>query len=486
MDILNKKISKKEERPVKVIQFGEGNFLRAFADHMIDIANEKGCFDGDIVIVKPREGSLETFRRQECQYTVCMRGITEGKAQKTGRIVTAVSDAVESVSEYDRFMNLAKLDSIRFVISNTTEAGIVYEPSDHFEMKPPVSFPGKLCKFLYERWKAFDGAVDKGLIMLPTELIDENGKRLKECVLRLAKDWNLGASFETWIEEACIFASTLVDRIVSGFPAEEVPELFEELGYRDELLVTGEPFGLWVIESNRDFREEFALDKAGLPVLYTNDLKPYKNRKVRILNGAHTSFVLASYLSGKNIVLESMQDGTTNAFIRKTIYEEVIPTLDLPGSELSDFAEAVFTRFQNPYVKHALLAISMNSVSKWRARCLPSLVAYYEKYGKIPSCLAFSIAALMAFYTGSEICEGVLIGHRLDEEYPIRDDVQVLEFFAQQSGKTPEEYARAVLCNASFWGRDLTEIPDLLTVVADYLRMIRECGTSACMKGIVE
>ena len=477
MERISRKMTGKKNRPIKVVQFGEGNFLRAFVDYMIDIANENGYFNGDVVIVKPIEfGNLENFHKQECQYTVQLRGIVDGEPKRINRVVTSVADAVDSYSEYDKFMDLAKLDTLRFVVSNTTEAGIVYDASDRFENCPPKSYPGKLCKFLYERYQAFQGDREKGLIMLPVELIDDNGIHLKECVLQQADNWSLGEDFKNWVKEACVFTSTLVDRIVTGYPRDEAAQLCEEFGYQDDLIVTGEPFALWVIESEKDISEELPLPKAGLPVIYTDNQKPYKQRKVRILNGAHTSFVLASYLCGNDIVLESMQDEMILNYIKETIFEEVIPTLTLPKADLESFAQAVLTRFNNPYVKHALLSISLNSVSKWRARCMPSFLAYASKEGKLPKHLTFSLAALLAFYTGSEIRDKALIGHRGEQEYQILDDMEVLKFFAANSGKDAKEYAKAVLANQDFWGQDLTEIPGALDAVAGYLAQIRKDG----------
>ena len=483
MDLLNRALTGKKERPVKVLQFGEGNFLRGFVDYMIDIANERGCFDGDIVLVKPIEfGTLERLRNQECQYTVSLRGIVDGEPAVLNRIVTSVADTVASHEEYDRYSEYAKLDTLRFIVSNTTEAGIVYEESDRLEMCPPCSFPGKLAKFLYERYKYFDGAYDKGLVMLPVELIDDNGIHLKECVLKQADNWGLEEGFKQWLNEACVFTSTLVDRIITGYPAGEDEQLWEEWGYEDHNIVTGEPFALWVIESEKDISEELPLTKAGLPVIFTDNQKPYTQRKVRILNGAHTSFVLASFLAGNDYVLQSMEDELVYDFMYHTIYDEVIPTLTLPEEELKEFAEAVITRFKNPYVKHALLSISLNSVSKWRARCMPSLLAYVENTGELPKRLTFSIAALMAFYSSTERQDKVLIGKRDGEEYKIMDDAAVLDFFAANCEKETAEFVNLCLSNVEFWGKDLTEIDGLADQVAGYLGQIRELGMRKAME----
>ena len=477
MNYLNKEMTGKKERPIRVLQFGEGNFLRGFVDYMIDIANEQGQFDGDIVLIKPIEfGSLERFGKQDCQYTVSLRGIIEGKAEIRNRIVTSVADTADAISEYEKYSSYAKLDTLRFIVSNTTEAGIVYDENDRFEYTPPHTFPGKLTKFLFERFQYFEGASDKGLVMLPVELIDDNGIHLKECVLKQIANWNLGEDFEKWVENSCIFCSTLVDRIITGYPKGEDEKLWEEWGYKDELIVTGEPFALWVIECPKDISGEFPLDQAGLPVIYTDNQKPYKQRKVRILNGAHTSFVLASFLCGNDIVLQSMEDEDIMNYIQSTIYDEVIPTLTLPKKDLEDFAQAVITRFKNPYVKHALLSISLNSVSKWRARCMPSFLGYVEQFKTLPKHLTFSLAALMAFYTGSEIREGALIGNRNGEEYKIMDDASVLEFFAANSGKDAKEFSAAFLGREDFFGQDLNSVFGLTDCVSAYLEDIRKLG----------
>ncbi len=483
MELLNKTKTGKVERPIKVLQFGEGNFLRAFVDYMIDIANDKGEFNGDIVLVKPITfGTLERFHEQDCQYTVQLRGIVDDKPQRINRIVTSVADAVDAYEEYEKYAGYARLDTLRFIVSNTTEAGIVYDDTDLLEMTPPKTYPGKLTKFLYERYQHFSGALDKGLIILPVELIDDNGIHLKECVLKLAELWKLEEGFISWIHEACVFTSTLVDRIVTGYPRDEAEELCKEFGYQDNLIVTGEPFALWVIESAKDISGELPLPQVGLPVIFTDNQKPYKQRKVRILNGAHTSFVLASYLCGNDIVLQSMQDELILNFIKATIFEEVIPTLTLPKQELEEFAQAVLTRFNNPYVKHAHLSISLNSVSKWRARCMPSFLEYIEKTGKLPVHLTFSLAALMAFYTGAEIRDKALIGHRGEEEYNILDDEAVLSFFASNSDKQTDEYVHNTLANTDFWGQDLSRIAGVEDAVTAYLTDIRSLGMRQTME----
>ncbi len=483
MKLLNNAVSNKKSRPIKVLQFGEGNFLRGFVDYMIDIANESGDFDGDIVLVKPIEfGSTEPFKKQECQYTVALRGISDGKEAVSNRIVTSVSDIVDAYLEYEKYTALSQLDTLRFIVSNTTEAGIVYDETDKLELCPPKTYPGKLTKLLYERYTHFSGDKTKGLIILPVELIDDNGIMLKECVMKLSSLWKLDESFKAWVDDSCVFCSTLVDRIITGYPRDEAEKMWEEFGYEDNLIVTGEPFALWVIESEKDISAEIPLDKAGLQVIFTDNQKPYKQRKVRILNGAHTSFVLASYLTGNDYVLESMQDEIIREFMNSTIFEEVIPTLTLPEKELCEFAGAVIDRFNNPYIKHALLSIALNSVSKWRARCLPSFLGYIEKTGEFPAHLTFSLASLMAFYSGSEIKDGALIGCRNGQEYKIQDDADVLEFFAEYSNKPTDEFVTSFIGNNKFFGQNLLELKGLSALITEYLDSIKTIGMRASLE----
>lgn len=479
---LNRAISEKKIRPVRILQFGEGNFLRGFVDYMVDIANEHGGFDGDVAVVKPIEGgSLKAFHEQDCQYTVLLRGAKDGKETEAARVVGCIADAVDAYQEYDRYAAYAELDTLRFVVSNTTEAGIVFDPTDRLELSPPRTFPGKLTKLLLERYRYFNGADDKGLVMLPVELIEDNGGKLRDCVLRLAAHWELGEDFRRWVETSCIFCSTLVDRIITGFPRGEAEALWERFGYRDELLVTGEPFALWVIEGPPSVRKELPLDQVGLPVVFTEDQSPYRQRKVRILNGAHTSFALAAFLAGYDDVYTAMQEPLIRHFVLDTIFEEIIPTLTLPRGELEEFAHAVIERFRNPYIRHELLSISLNSVSKWRARCLPSVVGFMEQTGSAPARLAFSLAALVSFYSGRQQ-EDAFMGQRDGKPYRIQDDAHVLDFFARNAALPAQELISALLAKESFFGEDLTGRTALTEVVAAALEDIRTLGMREAME----
>ena len=488
MNQLNKELTGAIDRPIRVMQYGGGNFLRAFVDYFIDLANEQGLFNGSVAIVESIEHSdVSRFRKQDCQYTLQLRGNVDGREYVETRVITSLAKAVTVFHDYDEYIALAKEEELRFVVSNTTEAGIVFNDQDRFDDPFHVTFPAKLTQFLYARYRHFNGNKEKGLIMLPVELIDDNGIVLNQYVHDYIDLWGLEEGFRSWIDDACVFTSTLVDRIVPGFPRSEKDQICRDLGYDDELLDTAEPFALWVIESGKDIRGELPLDiplkeKKGMDIIFTDNQKPYKQRKVRILNGAHTSFVLASYLMGNDTVKESMDDELVRDFMNDTIENEIIPTLTLPKEELEEFAKAVTNRFNNPFIRHELLSISLNSVSKWRARCMPSMLGYVEKYGKLPKNLCFSIAALIAFYRGSEIVDGVLKGNRNGNVYPIKDDPEVLEFFRENSGLPSEELCEKYLGSARFHGQDLNQIEGLTALVSEYLENIRTLGARKAME----
>ncbi len=478
----------KKRRPIRVVQFGEGNFLRGFVDYMLDVANEKGFFDGSVAVVKPISyGNLDAFREQDCIYTLSLKGKQDGRTVEERRIITSIDRAVGAYEEYETYRALCELPELRFIVSNTTEAGIVYDPSDSFELTPPNTYPGKLTKFLYERFSSFHGDPQKGVVLLPVELIERNGAKLKECVLAYVDQWNLGDAFRSWLLTSCLFCSTLVDRIVTGYPREEAPGLCDAWGYADRLIDTGEPFALWVIESDRadEVARLLPLDKAGFQVVFTDDLRPYRERKVRILNGAHTATVLAAYLAGKDIVRECMEDAVTRALMERVVYEEIAPTVPLPEDEVLRFARSVFERFENPFIRHSLLSISLNSVSKWKARLLPSFRDRYAQTGSLPQYLTFSFAALLAFYTGERGEDGAYYGRRGEERYRIQDDQPALDFFAAHSALSPEEYAAAAAAQESFWGEDLGRYPGFVEAVAAHLTLIREKGMTEGLKALL-
>jgi len=478
MKTINDVIEKKYGNyPEKVLQFGEGNFLRAFVDWMIDKANRDGIYQGSIVLCQPiAQGLKDMINAQDGVYTLAMRGAENGQPVEKIEVITSVSRCINPYENYEDLMEIARSADLEVVVSNTTEAGIAYHAGDQLTDRPPVSFPAKVTAFLYERYKAFNGDPEKGLLFLPVELIDNNGAELKRIVLQYAQEWELGQEFTDWVNTANAFTSTLVDRIVTGYPRDEVSYFEEKLGYKDNIIDTSELFNLWVIEGDEKWADKLPVHKTDANVIWTDDVKPYKKRKVRILNGAHTSTVLAAYLAGFDIVGDFMKDDTVRTFMNNVIYQEVIPTLDLPKEELESFAAAVNDRFANPYIKHKLLDIALNSCSKFNARCLPSLLGYVEEKGVLPKCLTFSLAAFIKFYQG-EWKDGVYTGTRKDgTQYPLRDDESVIRFFADAwSENDAEGTAEAVLSNKDFWsGKDLTEVPGLKDAVAGYLKEMEE------------
>ncbi len=438
------------KHPIRVAQFGTGNFLRAFADYMIDVANERGCFDSDIVMVKQVPGSgPDRLAAQGGQYHVILQGKQDGKIVDEVRTITAVRGTVNPYTDYDACRALARLDTLRFLISNTTEAGIVYDENDKFDSLPAASYPGRLVQFLYERYQAFNGDPAKGLIILPVELIEDNGKVLKECVLKLIDLWGLGEEFKDWVENANVFTSTLVDRIVSG-KSEAMSAKFPD----DSMYVVAEPFGLWIIASDKDISAEFPLDKAGMPVVFTDDLKPFRERKVRVLNGTHTAMAMISYLCGVDIVADAMADALLRRYIDHVSYEELVPAVPQPIEETREFADEVMERFENPFLNHKLLDISLNSVSKWRARDLPTVCDMLAA-GKTVKVLIFSLAALLAFDTIAEDRDGQYYGKRTNgEPYPIREDRKVVETVQVET----EEDVRRILADSGLWGTDLSAL----------------------------
>lgn len=410
-----------------IIQFGEGGFLRSFADVFVHKMNEQGLYDGKVVVVQPiAKGLIPVINEQNGVYHQFLRGIEDGQVVNECIKVTSVSRGVNPYTDYAEYLKLAHNPDMRVIISNTTEAGIEYLGTESFDDAPPKSFPAKLTRLLYER---FDAGLS-GFIILSCELIDNNGKELLDCVLKYAKLWNLPDAFVQWIQKENHFCNTLVDRICTGYPKDEVEELTRFLGEEDKLMNTAEIFHLWVIEG--DFEEEFPLQKAGVNVIWTPDVKPYKKRKVRILNGAHTSMVLAARLYGLSTVKECLDNTTVRAFLDKTLSEEIIPTLGSTEEDIT-FGKAVLDRFANPFVKHQLLSIALNSVSKFKARVLPTLLEYYEENKKLPKCMTFSLAALIAFY-------------RTDEA---NDGEDIMEFMKTAT-------VADILKKEQYWGRDLS------------------------------
>ncbi len=472
-----------KDAPERMLQFGEGNFLRAFVDYFVDVLNEKADFNCKIVLCQPIEhGLCDMINEQEGLYTLYLRGYQNGEKVNHKRVISSVSRCINPYNDFDELMNIAKNPDLQFIASNTTEAGIAYDGGCAFSDRPQNSFPAKLTRFLYERFVFFNGDSDKGTIILSCELIDNNGEELEKIVLRHAKEWELGEEFINWLEQSNKFCSTLVDRIVTGFPRDEADEINNENGYVDNLIDTGEAFGFWVIEGDEEVKKALPCEKAGLPIVITDNHKPYKERKVRILNGAHTTLVLGAFLGGKDIVRDCMEDDVTREFMNNTIFEEIIPTLSLERKELEDFANSVIDRFNNPFINHELLSISLNSTSKWRARVLPSLLEYVEKKQEIPKRIAASFAFYIAFYSDAVMRDGDFFGMRNGVEYKIFDDKEVLDFYSKNRNIATADLVKKVCEKEDFWGRDLSKIDGFLPAVTEYMQKIEKVGCYELMR----
>ena len=478
-----------EKAPEKVLQFGEGNFLRAFVDYWFDVANERVGWNGKCVLVQPIPmGLTELINRQEGLYTLYLRGRENGEKVDRKRVISSVSRCLNPYEEagFCAMMEVAVSDDLEYVVSNTTEAGIVYDPSCGLTDRPCSSFPGKLTQVLYKRWQA----EKPGVVILSCELIDNNGKELLACVNRHIAQWELEEEFKNYVNQDCTFCSTLVDRIVPGRIRDvaEVARLEAENGYHDELMDVGEIFGVWNIEGPEWLSDKLPFRKAGLNCPVVPDVTPYKKRKVRILNGAHTGFVPGAYLAGFDIVRQCMENDTVRTFMNTMLYEEIIPTLPLDKQDLESFASAVQDRFNNPFVDHELMSISLNSTSKWRARNMPSFLEYIQIKGKLPTCLTLSFAAYVAFFSQDiqELTEKGLVCRRPKGNcYTCSDDRWVLEFYYDHRNDTAEELVHAVMTHERMWGQDLTQIPGFEEVTVANLEKIRKDGALAAFAACI-
>ncbi len=414
----------------KIIQFGEGGFLRGFVDWIVQLTNETSDFDAGVVVVQPIEnGMCDMLEKQNCVYTHIMRGLKNGESTVDMKKIDVISRCVQPYKDFDAYLRLAENPDFRFIVSNTTESGIAYSDEDTPQNAPNVTFPAKVTLLLKKR---FDLGM-KGFIFLPCELIDKNGETLKKYIISYAELWGFGSDFKAWVENENIFCNTLVDRIVTGYPRDEK----FDLGYEDNMLNTSELFHLWVIEGPKSITEEFPFDKADLNIIVTDNLERYRTRKVRILNGAHTSMIPYAMLEGIETVGDCMQDENMSSFVKRCVYDEIIPTLDLPEEELLSYADDVFERFCNPFIKHFCASISLNSVSKFKVRVLPSILEYIKRTGKMPQNLIKSLAKLIEFYK---------------TDMP-NDDKKVMEFMRENDTK-------AILANTELWGEDLSFLYD--------------------------
>lgn len=464
-----------------MLQFGEGNFLRCFVDWMFHELNQKADFNGSIVVVQPIDkGMVNMLNEQDGLYTLNLRGFKNGKPESIYETIDVISRGINPYEDFGAYLKTAENPEMRFVVSNTTEAGIAYDENDLPTGTPPNSYPAKLTVWLNHRYKTFNGNPSKGMHIIPCELIEKNADNLKRIILQYADKWNLEPGFVQWLNSACTFSNTLVDRIVPGYPRERIAEITKELGYEDKQIVEGEHFHLWVIEAPGELQKELPFPSIGLDVLYVKDVAPYKSRKVRILNGAHTVLVPVAYLYGIDTVRESMEHPVVGKFIRDAIFDEIIPTLDLPKEELEKFANEVIVRFSNPYIKHLLMSIALNSFAKFETRVLPSILEYKKRTGSIPGKLTFSLAATIAFYKGK----------RGEEVIALNDDAAVLvrlkNAWAKYNGsdESIEDVVREVLSFDKNWKIDLNKVEGLTSAVTKHLVNIEKNGMQKAIETV--
>lgn len=453
--------------PIKVVQFGEGNFLRAFVDYAFQRLNKEVDFNAGIAMVQPlKDGMVNMINDQDGLYTLFMNGIKKGKKIQDIVLIDNIVKAINPYTDFADYLGLAKEEELQFIVSNTTEAGIEFIESDTPDMQPPVSFPAKLTVLLYERFKHFNGDASKGLTIIPCELIDYNSETLKKIILQYCDLWNLGAEFKTWASDICTYHSTLVDRIVPGYPRAEIEEYNNKLEYQDNLIVAAEPFFLWAIEGGEALKQKLPFHKTNLNVKIVDDIRPFKMIKVRILNGAHTAMVPFSLLYGNKLVMETVNGSFTGKFVNSVI-GEISETLDMDKNEILAYTEEVMDRFKNPFIKHALADIALNSISKFKVRVLPSLLQYYNANKKLPTNLTFSLACLIQFYKGTWN----------NEALPVKDSPEVVEAFknAWELG-TLDSVVTEILTNTEFWGEDLTKIDGLAVALVFALNEIESNG----------
>lgn len=449
--------------PIRVLQIGEGNFLRGFADWMIQQCRTQGLFHGGVAVTQPRPHGakkLAELKDQDGLYTQLIRGLKNGQAIEETEVIAVFNAIIDPYSEWDRFMALAEGPELQVVVSNTTEAGLRYIETPWTPQQPVESFPAKLTLLLYRRFETFGGAADKGLIMLPCELLERNGDTLKECVLKHSEDWGLPESFQQWVTAHNRFLNSLVDRIVTGYPADDAEAIFEKLQYQDAMLNAAEPYHFWAIEAEPALERVLPFVQAGLNVVWTDDLKPYQLRKVRILNGAHTLMTPIGLLSGAEHVRGLMEESTLGQWVRATVASEIIPSVPIDEASLTAYANDVYDRYLNPFIRHRLLDIAMNSVSKFKARLLPTLVTYMEDNKTLPEGLIRGLAALIRLYRVERQADGSYTTTAFDgKPLPVRDDAAVLDAMAAAwSGGSSSDAVNHVLSRIDWWGQDIRTI----------------------------
>lgn len=485
MKPLNATTVQKPRLTEKILQFGEGNFLRAFVDWMIDKANEKGIMNHGVAIVQPiaqADTIKKVFEQQDCLYHVYLEGIKDKQPVKEVSLVKSVTRIINPYSDYKKYEELFLSDKLELIVSNTTEAGIRYEEGDDLNAEPPSSYPAKMTALLYKRFKKFNGDASKGLSVICCELIEDNGSTLRQYVLKHAEVNNFGAGFENWIKTNCHFYDTLVDRIVPGFPRETINEIKEEIGFDDNLVVKGEYFHVWAIGGDSSISKKLPLHEAGFNVLFMDDIHNFRAKKVRILNGSHTAMVPVALQMGCETVMDAFKTPVIEKYINKMVSEEVLPMIDEDPEELKKFADKILERFYNPFLKHYLKDISLNSLSKWEARDFPTVKDNFTKKNKDAKLVIFSFAALLVLYSG-----------KAEVAFTPNDTAEFVDFiqssfnlFTGQAGKENiKGWVEGIVKNKKIWKEDFTEIPFFIDEVTKDIELILNKGMKEAVSVII-
>lgn len=480
MEVISKKLFSKPDRKIKIMQFGEGNFLRAFIEWILQDLNDKGAINADVAVVQPMPfGRVDELAKQDGLYTLRLEGIDNGEKVKKSQVIDVLGDYINPFTQYQKFLEYGESEDLEIIISNTTEAGIAVDPTDTDFSQCPKSYPGKLLALLKRRYDRFGGDMNKGLAIIPCELIDNNGDELYRCLTELAEINKMDKKFIKWMQTANHFTSTLVDRIVPGYPKNEIEAIQKETGYIDNNVVKGEIFHLWVLKKEPFVQKKLPADSTGLNVIFADDIKPYKQRKVKILNGSHTAMVPVAYLCGIDTVGEAVNDKIIGKYVRDFVFDEVNPTINLPQDQMVAFANSVIERYQNPFIRHELMSIALNSTTKFKTRILPTLLDYVRIKKQLPQHVLFSFAALVEFYKGK----------RGNEDIALSDNPEYLakwkELWNGFDGDC-KKLAKAALGWKEAWDMDMNDIhPEICATVAKYLEAIETKGMKKAVEEFV-
>ncbi len=478
-NLLNRTLFPISPLPPQILQFGGGNFIRGFADWVIQEMNERLDYGAGVVVVKPTPSRRQDWlTAQNGLFTLCLTAQQDGQPLRKTQLIDCIQRQIDPYDSPEALWEMARVPSLRIVMSNTTEAGIFFDPQATLLDAPQVSFPSKLTRLLWERFQAFEGDPAMGWVVIPCELLEENGTRLLDIVLSHARQWQLPMAFEAWVRESCHFCNTLVDRIVPGYPADQAEKWREELGYEDHLLVEAEAFHLWVIQGTPEVMEAFPAHKAGLQVIFSDQLDTFRTRKVRILNGAHTCMVPVAYLAGLRTVKEAVADPAVGLWIRELLLQEIAPGLPGPQEELLAYVQDILQRFANPFLHHELISIALNASTKFRTRVIPSLLAWTDTHDSLPPRLLLALAAHLVFYSGTSSAGSI----------PLQDEPDRLAIFAnwwrqwREGSLSTENLVTQALAHEDLWGHDLSLLPGIVELVAEKVDLIQGGHLLQCLQ----